>query len=269
MKDITPGIAELAGAFAADGSMQKEHICFWGNILEDRLYYDIVLKSLFLEEFGVEVRPHDKKSNSVYGFYVCNKSIIKYFVETLGFKPGKKTYDVKAPRVIMKSQDPLIWAAFIRGFCDCDGTLSFGKRYGNYHKVYKIIHTYPRIQIKSVSNEIISDISELLNRLNIKHITCVLRKTRPNETDSKLIQISGVPRLEKWIDLVCFNNHVQFTKYEIFKNYGFVPPSTNIAQRQAILEGSIDPLDFYPNWPRSLAWIGRQDRKVPLKPSKL
>lgn len=73
MIKITQEISELAGLFAADGSMQKEHICFWGNITEDKEYYNNVVKGLFKKAFQIRINLHEKKSNSVYGFYVCDK----------------------------------------------------------------------------------------------------------------------------------------------------------------------------------------------------
>ena len=128
MKEITTEIAELAGIFAADGSMQKKHICFWGNMTEDRDHYDNIIKKLFKKAFSVNINIHEKKSNSVYGFYVCNKLIIKYFNECLGFNFGSKTYVVGAPKGIMDSSDSRIWSAFVRGFCDSDGCLNFDKK---------------------------------------------------------------------------------------------------------------------------------------------
>jgi hypothetical protein len=241
--------AEIAGIFAADGSMQQEHLSLWGNIVEDRDYYDIVLNHLFQVSFGITVNPHSKKSNRVYGFYVCKKDILDFFKEEFGFKPGCKTYTVRVPSSVMNSADSLVWSAFIRGFCDGDGSLSFGLRYGKCKPIYKIIHTYPRIQLKSVSPSIIYDISILLGRLNIPHITCVLKATRDNESDSHMIQISGKERLAVWMDRIGFNNPVAFTRYEIFKNHGFVPPNTSIAQRYAVLEGELNPISFYPNGP--------------------
>mgnify|MGYP006312776507 CR=1 FL=1 len=45
-KKINPGIAELAGFFAADGSMSENHISFWGNPESDKLFYDFYLKKI-------------------------------------------------------------------------------------------------------------------------------------------------------------------------------------------------------------------------------
>jgi intein/homing endonuclease len=259
MKKITPKISEIAGIFAADGSMQKEHICFWGNITEDRDHYDKIIKPLFQNSFGIDVNPHEKQSNSVYGFYVCKKPIISYFNNYLGFPIGKKTYAVRVPKVIMNSNNPKIWSSFVRGFTDSDGCLNFDKRHGSgYKEILKIIHTYPRIKIACVSHNLILDISILLERLGIKH---TIRKTKPikiNESECSIIDIKGKDRLEKWIAIVGFNNPVQQTRYEIFKKHGFVPVNTSLSQRKEILKEDISPWDFYPKRACSLAWIGRQ-----------
>lgn len=265
MEQITPEVAEIAGIFAADGSMQKEHICFWGNITEDKDYYDNIIKGLFRKAFGIEVRPHEKKSNSVYGFYICNKEIIEFFNKTLGFKFGNKTYTVRIPEIVINSKNPRVWGAFVRGFCDCDGSLNFDKRYNTCQEILKTIHTYPRIQIKSVSHELIKEISKLLVRLKLEHTSCTLRSKKENEMDCGLIELKGEKRLEHWMEFVGFDNPVQQTRYEIFKRYGFVPINTSLSQRKEILKGSVNPWDLYPKWTRSLAWIRRQDKSCPAR----
>jgi len=242
---IIPEIAEIAGIFAADGSMQKNHICFWGNITEDTEYYDIIIRRLFKKAFNIDINPHPKKSNSVYGFYICNKKIIKYFNEILGFSFGNKTYTVRVPKIIMKSKDPIIWTSFIRGIFDNDGSLNFDKKWGKCKKIFKIIHTYPRIQLTSVSHELIKDVSSLLNLLGLKHSCCRINSKKENKKEYSLLQIKGRPRLKKWMDMIGFHNPVQKTRYEIFKRYGFVPVGTDIATRKKILKGEINPWSFY------------------------
>lgn len=256
---LTPEIAELAGAFAADGSMQRNHLCFWGNITEDRDYYDQRIKALFANGFNLVVKPYEKKSNSVYGFYICKKEILQYFREVLGFPIGSKTYTVRVPREIMESKSEEVWAAFIRGFCDSDGCLNFDKRYAKDQKILKIIHTYPRIFMKSASHQIIKDIAILLDRLEIPYIMGIGRSKRQNEVDVLVITINGRRRLKLWMEKIGFSNPVQTTRHEIFKKHGFVPVGTTILQRKMILSNDLDPWDFYPLWTRSLTWIRRQD----------
>lgn len=257
-KNITPEIAEIAGIFAADGSMQKNHICFWGNIREDVEYYNGTIKTLFKKAFNIDINPHPKKSNSVYGFYICNKKIIRYFNEVLGFSFGNKTYTVRIPKIIMDSKDPKIWTSFIRGVFDNDGCLNFDKRRGTCQEILKIIHTYPRIHLASTSHNLIKDIVELLERIKIPHCYGLIRKGKKNKKDYLLLQVSGNSRLENWMNLIGFNNPVQITRYEIFKKHGFVPVNTDIVTRKKILKGEIDPWNFYPKRACSLVWTRRQ-----------
>jgi intein/homing endonuclease len=250
--------------------MQKDHICFWGNITEDKEYYDITIKDLFQKTFHININPHEKKSNFVYGFYVCKRDIIKFFNENLEFPFGSKTYSVKIPRIIMRAKNSEIWSSFIRGFSDGNGCLNFDKRHGySYQKILNHIHTYPRIFIKCVSKQLIDELSILLKRLEIDHTTHIGRSKKFNEVNAFVIQIKGKKRLKKWMDVIGFNNPVQQTRYEIFKKHGLVPIRTSLSQRRAILQGKIDPWSFYPSRTRSLAWIGRQDSSVPPEPSKL
>jgi hypothetical protein len=266
---ITQEQSELAGIFAADGSMQKEHLCIWGNLNNDREYYDRRLTRLFKQAFDIKIRPHEKLSNSVYGFYVCDKKVLSFFNETLGFPIGKKTYSVKIPSNILHNKDEKIKGAFVRGYFAGDGCLNFDKRYGNYQEIIKIIHTYPRIQITCVSKQMVLDLSRVLHQFGINNFISKRKSSKENEVDSYLLQVSGTERLIRWAEKIGFANRNHQVIYEIFKKYGFVPPNTNYSQRIGILEGRINPWAFYPKWACSLVWIGRQDRNIPLKPSKL
>lgn len=255
---ITSEISELAGIFAADGSMQKEHMCFWGNPSADRVYYDNHLKNLFSSAFNIKVRPHDKSSNFVYGFYICNKGIINFFNKNLGFPIGKKTYSVEVPRLIYNDKNKRIIKAFIRGFFAGDGCLNFDKRYAKDQKILKIIHTYPRIQITCVSKKLIYQLSDMLNRLNINNFVSKKTSKKKNEVDSYRIQVSGKAMLHKWAKEIGFVNANHSSRYEIFKKHGFVPSNTSYEERAKILEGKINPWSFYPKWAYSLVWIRRQ-----------
>ncbi|MBW2995141.1 hypothetical protein KY312_02220, partial [Candidatus Woesearchaeota archaeon] len=236
--------------------MQKNHICFWGNPESDRNFYDKEIKNIFKKSFNIEIKPYDKTSNGVYGFYICNKKIIAFFKKILEFPIGKKTYSVKIPEAIFKNKK--IVRFFIKGFFAGDGCLNFDKRYANDQKILKIIHTYPRIQIKCVSLKIITQMAEILDELNIKNFISKKVSKKNNEKDSYMLQISGKVMLEKWATEIGFANKNHSSKYEIFKKHGFVPPNTSFEERMKILKGELDPWSFYPKWSRSLVWIRRQ-----------
>jgi len=241
---ITKEFSEILGMFAADGCLQDEYICMWGNIYEDKEYYDKIVCPMFSKVFNKKVVAHEKKSNSVYGFYLCDKKIVKIFRE-LGFT-NNKTYIVKVPKEILESEDKSIISAFIRGFTDCDGCLSFMKRYEKGYKEFKRkYHTYPKISITVVSKNIIDDISYLLTKLEIDHTKHTFKIEKINWKDHQVITIRGINRLTKWNKSIGFNNNAKITKYLIWKKFGFCPAYTNINQRKLILNNKLDPRSFY------------------------
>src|SRR3989344_2435941 len=221
---LTNELAEIAGAFAADGSMQKEHICMWGSIHQDIEYYDTILSKLFLKSFGIKIRLHPKPSNSVYGFYVCKKEVIKFFNEVLGFPIGSKTYTVQVPKLIL--DNPSLHPAFIRGFTDNDGCLYFSKRKGTYSKFKQENNTYPRINITSVSHKIIDEIKYMLDQLGLKSTVVIMSIGKKRKVRSKAIYIRGEENLRKWIQIIGFNNPVSLSKVQVWEKFGFCP--TNI-----------------------------------------
>jgi intein/homing endonuclease len=244
--NITPEIAEISGAFAADGSMQHEHLCMWGHITEDREYYDEVLAPMYERNFGVSLNVHEKKSNSVYGFYMCTPKILKFFWEVLEFTPGCKTYTVRVPKIIRESKNPDIWAAFVRGYADCDGCLSFGKRYSDSYKpIRTILHMNPTVSVSCVSEQMIIDVSKLLTQLEIQH-TVHTRKPK-NQRFHRVwkLQIVGKRLLKIWIKKVGFSNHAKLTRYKIYLKHGYCPPKTTSHERRQIINGKRCPLEYY------------------------
>ncbi len=231
---ISKELAELAGIFAADGCMQKDYICFWGNITEDKPYYDQTMTGLFQKEFGITPRCHEKLSNSVYGFYICNKKVLQVF-NSLGFHAGSKTYTVTVPEEIMHCQNSEIQAAFIRGFFDGDGCLTFLKRKGTASQFKKEHNTYPRIFLTSRSFEVARQIHSLLLKFNIRATLTTHKPSYEREKPAAVITVRGAEMLEKWMNTIGMNNHSSFTKYLLWKKQGFCPTHTTIKERIELL----------------------------------
>lgn len=61
--NINEELAEVAGMFAADGCIQEQYICMWGNITEDKDYYDKFICPMFSNLLKRKVVAHEKKSN--------------------------------------------------------------------------------------------------------------------------------------------------------------------------------------------------------------
>jgi len=240
--ELTNELAEVLGMFAADGCLQENYVCMWGNIHEDKDYYDNVVCPFFSKVFNKKVIAHEKKSNSVYGFYICDKKIVKFFKD-FGFS-NNKTYDVVIPEIILRSKDKSIFVSFIRGFSDCDGCFSLMKRKGKYSNFKLNFNTYPRINIKSVSSLIINQLSDLLNRLDIEHTIGIERKNIKNEADAYWIMIRGIDRINEFMNTIGFHNPSKTIKFEVWKKFGFCPVNSNIEQRKLFLSDKLDPYSF-------------------------
>ncbi len=241
---LTEELSEVLGMFAADGNLQEDHISIWGNIHEDKKYYDKFVCPLFSKVFNIFITAHEKRSNSVYGFYICNKKIIQIFKE-FGFTK-RKTENVRIPDKILSSKDKKIISAFIRGFADCDGCLNFMKRYEKgYSKFKRKYHTYPRIFIKIISKDMIEDLSYLLRKLGIKHNKSTYKSKQQNTKDSWIITIRGNKEIDNWMNEIGFNNYSKNTKYLIWKKHGFCPTPSNLSQRELILKEQLDPKNLY------------------------
>lgn len=242
---LTKELAEILGMFAADGCLQKDYICMWGNIYEDKDYYDNIVCPLYSRVLNKKIVAHEKKSNSVYGFYVCSKDIVEMF-RGFGFT-NNKTYSVEIPQMIKDSDSKEILAAFVRGYADCDGCFSLMKRKGKYSQFKLKFNTYPRIEISSVSEKVISQIGCVLNRLGIDYRINIGKSKIVREVLRYKIMIRGPERIEKFMQIVGFNNPAQHTRYLVWKKFGFCPPKIGVVQRKLILKGELNPADFYKN----------------------
>jgi len=235
--------AEILGLFVGDGCLQKNYVCFWGNPVEDREYYDQHLPNLFKAAFGIEINPHLKASNSVYGFYVCKPWFLEFF-KSVGFLPGSKTYSVRVPDCI-KSGSKFMKAAFVRGFLSADGCLNFDRKRGKYIVFKRKFHVFPRIVLRSVCQNLMLDIKELLFELGIKSSIQSTNPKNPGWKTSYGLWVTGERNLKDWFNKIGFSNAGNRTKYEIFSKFGFVPSGTNILQRRKILKGRLDINSFY------------------------
>lgn len=243
--ELTKEFAEILDMFAADGCLQDNYICMWGNITEDRDYYDKVVCPLFSKVFKKKVVAHEKKSNSVYGFYLCGKDVVELF-RSLGFS-NNKTYNVRVPKKVFESDDPEIISAFVRGYADCDGNINFLKRKGKYREFKLKYNTYPRIEVNSVSHQVIKEISVLLRRLNVNHRVNIRNTKKKNEKQSLAIRIRGPERVGYFLERIGFGNPSHVSKYMIWKRFGMCPVRTIHVQRKLILKGKLDPFSFYEN----------------------
>lgn len=249
-REIDAGIAEITGAIIGDGHLHAGQrgtttdyclsIAF--NSTEDRPYIEYLARR-FKEKFGV--MPRIRLRSHCNELLLRSKGIVSFFTN-LGIKAGRKAPTIKIPNEILEHQE--LTCACVRGIFDTDFSLTFKRK-------YRDVHYYPVISLSSVSKNLRDQVRNILDDFAFKNAYCfdrvqVTRMGTPVQEYE--LYISGVDELERWMALIGTSNPRHETKYRIWKRFGFCPPGTTLAQRFAILNGSLSPNTFYKNGGESL-----------------
>jgi hypothetical protein len=243
---ITPELAEMAGVHAGDGYLRyvgrRKELDISGN-LDEKEYYDNYLIPLFNNYFGLNIKGKTFLTRNTYGFVIRDEKVLQVFQE-LGFPSGKKSTIVKCPAIIQDSKDSTILRHFIRGYFDTDGSLTFDKKIYLRDTFKKTKNFYPRLMFTCVSQNLTEDFLNIVHKLGFK-ATCSVHC--PNKTTENIrykTQLVGLKNLNKWIKEVGTKNPTKYSRYLIWKRFGFCPPSTTYKQRINILKGNLSPYSF-------------------------
>ena len=79
-----------------------------------------------------------------------------------------------------------------------------------------------------------------MNHLGIKHSLFSFQPKNLRESKEYILTLSGVKRLNEWMNLIGIKNPVKLTRYFVWKKFGFCPPHTTLKEREDILKGKRD-----------------------------
>jgi hypothetical protein len=216
-------IYELIGFFIGDGYLYGNEKCrifkleFVGNVEEDYDYFEEVSKFIYGatgKKPSIKIRKEKRGQGIRLIFY--NKSFVQR-LSSMGFPLGKKTFTVKIPENMLE-RDKMI--SIIRGIFQADGCLYFSKsKKGKYP-------TYPRLEIKSSSPNLVSQIASFLEKEGFK-----VYVKKPSSDRTFGVYLNGEKMLEKWRNLIGFSSLKNKSKYEFWKTKGFYMPHTPLNQR--------------------------------------
>ncbi len=240
---INSRLSEIAGIHAGDGYLRytgkRKEIDISGGI-DEKEYYDNHVIPLFNKEFNLNLKGKFFPSRNTYGFVVRDTRIIEVF-KKLGFPSGKKSTIVRCPEEILNSSDPAILRAFIRGYFDTDGSLTFDKKVGNTDIFQKTKNYYPRFMFTCVSKDLTDDFISIISKLGFEARSYLHRPKIKTENIRYKTQIVGKANLKKWMKEIGIKNYSKYTRYLIWKKYGFCPPNTTYDQRLNILRNNLNP----------------------------
>lgn len=240
--EINPLLAEICGIHAGDGYLRNDgkrrEWDISGNI-EEKKYYDQHVIPLFKKVFSIKIKGKLFPHRNTYGFVIRDKKIVEFVHENLGFPYGKKSLKVKIPASILENLS--LKKSFLRGYFDTDGHLGFGKKYGLYSEFKKTRHCYPRIMFTTVSENIVKSLKEIFEELNFNFVYYTYQPKEQTESLKYRIDINGPKNLKRWLCSIGINNPTKYSRFLIWKKYGFCPTNINYPQRLKILKGLLDP----------------------------
>lgn len=241
-------IAEICGIHAGDGYLRndgKRRELDISGSFEEKEYYDKHMIPLFNKVFSVQIKGRFFQARGTYGFVIRNSNFeIIEFIHTLGFPYGNKTAIVKVPNFILENKT--LEKSFLRGYFDTDGSLSFARRKsGSYIRFKKTRNYYPRIIFSTVSKNLAEDLKKILNDLDFNFVFYIYKPKNERENLKYSFNINGLKNLKKWLSLIGINNPIKYSRFLIWKKYGFCPVKTTYQQRLKIINGSLDPNMFY------------------------
>lgn len=242
-------IAEFCGAAIGDGWIQSNEKSFFlaGDPNEDKEYYDFHMLPLINKILNLELKTKNFPYWKVYGISIHKKELIKK-LRGFGLPTGKKVDTAKIPKWIMKSNNKIM-TAFIRGLFDTDGCVFCQKDYTKYANEFNSkYHSKIRIRISSISKKLISEVFEIIDKLNIKCIKRELKRGWSNHRNNHnvyILEINKIEDIKNFFDKEIPKNPKHITKYLIWKRFGFCPQKTTIEQRKQILKNKLDPHMFY------------------------
>jgi len=237
---IDGDMAEILGMHIGDGCISvteryKEYY-LGGDLIEEREYHDkwvgpLFNKKVMIPLYGKKVFYKEHPKVGIYGFHIFDEKIVNFF-RNLGIDSGSKI-NIKIPKEILNNSK--LSKRFLRGLFDTDGTIYFDK-----NRSCKFpINNQPTIKLGSVSKVLIAQVSESLKRLGLNPR---IKKPYRGKKDKNKVHSLLIYRRKDilyFIEKIGFKNPKHYTKWLVFKKFGFCPPYTKIAQRKEILSKSL------------------------------
>ncbi len=155
-KTLTPEIAEIAGRHCGDGSCTISSNKDYRVTLTETSSLIEIHNNQIKEIFGLSPKT-EKITDAIQKSIVNSKVYCRFFVKILGIPSGNKTFSAKEPEMIRNSELKLR-KRFVRGLVDTEGSLYFDKANRTWV-----------LEINMVNKNLISSISEVFEKLYLKH----------------------------------------------------------------------------------------------------
>jgi len=219
-------LAELVGVILGDGHFHgKANRIFISGSLWDKEYYEKKIMVLFKELFNVEPKLYKVKNKNSYFLQVENKKVFNILISEIGMIRGAKKGRVKIPNMFIKNKNLIPF--ILRGLFDTDGCIKFSKQTKGY--TY-----YPRVRLFANVSPMLYQMKKCLDILNFNYS---FHKSYNKGLDNvHVFEISGKENLHKWMKIVGSSNPVHYTKYLVWKKFGYYDKYWDLNTRFNLLD---------------------------------
>lgn len=210
--DLSADLMWLFGLYAAEGGVDgnnRERITFNLNIKETELRDRIIY--LLNKIFGAKCTIFERPKQNVVCVRCSNIIVARIFCHFINGNQWTKTLN----REILNSSK-YHRLAFIRGWCDGDGSIT--------------THRRRRVVGVSVSNNLIHNISDILISLQIQH-TITKRKPRNRSKKASQINLYGEQVYKVYPELSCMTK-IATKQNRLTCSLGLLAPITSITNEQ-------------------------------------
>ena len=233
---IDEDLAELFGIHIGDGCISENNryseYYLGGDLIEEREYHDNWVGPLFNKKimnplFGKNVNYKEHPKIGIYGFHIFDKKLVDFFRD-FDICIGSKI-NVGIPRIILN--DKKLLKRFIRGLFDTDGTIYFEKSYTSKH----LKNNHPIIKLGTVSKNLAEDVYK---SLKIFGLNPKMKNPYKGKKDKNIVHSVILYRkndIYYFINEIGFKNPKHYTKWQVYKKFGFCPPKTTLKQRKDML----------------------------------
>ncbi len=217
-------LAYETGVHLGDGSLYAHRIVYAGDSREDKEFYSTIFPQILEEIYGVKPKLFYPKGENTILTILYSSRVAAFKAEELGLPIGNKLQLKEFPTEL-KARYP---QKILQGLADSDFGIYFRDQNGDG------LHEYPRIEGSFNNPFIVSEISEMLTGLGIKHNTrkCIRR----DKFVENRIWIEGRPRFEKWIEKIGFRNPKHLSKIALWKKIGFCQPHISYKERITLFQ---------------------------------
>lgn len=211
---ISTELAEETGWHIGDGSMNfynhkdgkaRGFYQLRGHIEDDKEHYFQRIKPVFKQLYDLDISLREMPKTRVFGFQIWNDELIR-FKQKLGLPLGKK-FDISISEIFLAKEE--LKKAIIRGIFDTDGCVYLEPKNNKL---------YPRIEIRTISEELSKQLFDLLISFGIRTSKYSGLWNRDHDRQiAYTLVIRGEAETYKFMEIVKPANPKHIKKYLFFK----------------------------------------------------